>query len=330
MKYENIKLNKKFLIITNIILVLTIFIMIITQNKNVKNIISRDMNSSYVFTNPILDCENNNQGDESVISSKNLNEKVSQLKNEYSLSHISLYFRDLNNGPWIGINEKEIFSPASLLKVPILIAFLRESERDPSILEKKVLISPSDINQTIHQNITFENLLNVGSEYSLIDVAKSMVQKSDNTGVSVLLRNISSDSISGIFKSVGAPFVDTSTEVNIRVKDYAGFFRVLYNASYLDREKSEMALQILSKSEYINGLVNRLPQNIKVSHKFGERSIDDTNLQLHDCGIVYYPEKPYILCIMTRGSDFKKQEKVIQELSKYVYDEVDKYQLSAN
>jgi beta-lactamase class A len=304
--------------------------MIINHNKNVKNIISRDTNNSYFFTNPILDCENNNQGDESVISSKNLNDKVSQLKNKYSLSHISLYFRDLNNGPWIGINEKEIFSPASLLKVPIMIAFLREAERDPSILEKKVLISQSDINQSIHQNITFENLLNVGSEYSLLDVTKSMIDKSDNTGVSVLLRNISSDSIGGIFKSVGAPFIDTSTEVNIRVKDYAGFFRVLYNASYLDREKSEMALQILSQSEYTNGLVYSLPQNIKVAHKFGERSIDDTNMQLHDCGIIYYPGKPYILCIMTRGVDFKKQEKVIQELSKYVYDEVDKYQTSIN
>jgi beta-lactamase class A len=330
MKYEKIKFNKIILITTNIILLSIIFIIILSNNKNVKNIISRDINSSYVFTNPILDCENNNQGDESVISSKNLNDKVLQLKSKYSLTHISLYFRDLNNGPWIGINEKEIFSPASLLKVPILIAFLRESERDPSILYKKVLISPSDINQSIHQNITFENLLNVGSEYSLLDVAKSMIDKSDNTGVSVLLRSISSDSISGVFKSIGVPFVDTSTEVNIRVKDYAGFFRVLYNASYLDREKSEMALQILSKVEYTNGLVYSLPQNIKVSHKFGERSIDDTNLQLHDCGIIYYPGKPYILCIMTRGSDFKKQEKAIQELSKYVYDEVDKYQLSTN
>jgi beta-lactamase class A len=325
---KQINYRKYFLTVSMLFILLLIFFIFLIAKKEIKSTtnISRDHNNSFALTSPILDCENNIQGEESVISLKSLDEKIKQLKEKYSNEYISLYFRDLNNGPWLGINEKEVFSPASLLKVPVLMAFLREAEDEPSLLKKKIIVSDSDINKVIHQNIVFSNLLSVGGEYNLLEVAESMIQKSDNTGVPILLRNTNSDYISNVFKSVGVPYQDTRTEVVVRVKDYAGFFRVLFNASYLNREMSEKALEILTHSEYKNGIVFGVPENIKVAHKFGERSLDGEtdNIQLHDCGIVYYPGKPYIICVMTRGNDFQNQEKIIQELSSYIYNEVDK------
>lgn len=321
--------NKKLLLVTNIIFILTIIILIIavSSRKDNNNIsITHDEDNSFLLTNPILDCESSNQNSNSVIFSDNVSEKVDQLKNKYQLTNISLYFRDLNNGPWVGINEKEVFSPASLLKVPLLISFLHEAESDKSILDKKVLISPNDINQSIHQNIKGGDVLSVGKEYSMSEIAEFMIEKSDNTAVLALLRNINQNRIGNVFRTVGVPYKDISNEVNVSVKNYAGFFRVLYNSSYLNREMSEKALEIMTKSEYNDGVVAGVPKGIVVAHKFGERSIDNltNSTQLHDCGIVYYPGKPYIICIMTHGSDFRNQTKVIQELSSYVYNEVDK------
>jgi len=323
------KINQnKFLIVTNIFFVITVFvllILLINKPKEIKDIIVHDEDSNYVLTNPILDCELNDQDSNSIIYSKNVNSEVEKLKNEYSLDYVSLYFRDLNNGPWVGINEKEEFSPASLLKVPMLMAFLHEAQFDKSVLDKKVIISPNEANHNIQQNIVFGNTLIMNKEYSLLDVAESMITKSDNTAVMVLLNNIKKDYIANVFNSVGVPFKDTSTEVSVNVKEYAGFFRVLFNASYLNREMSEKALEILTKTEYVKGLVVGVPQDIKVAHKFGEREIMGSNIiQLHDCGIVYYPERPYVLCIMTRGSNFNNQEKVIKEISSYVYNEVNR------
>ena len=89
---------------------------------------------------------------------------------------------------------------------------------------------------------------------------------------------------------------------------------------------SEKLLSILSKTEYKGGLVAGVPDNIIVSHKFGERVIGDV-YQLHDCGIVYYPNNPYLLCVMTKGTEFTKLEKVIQDISGMVYqDMLRKYQ----
>jgi hypothetical protein len=64
--------------------------------------------------------------------------------------------------------------------------------------------------------------------------------------------------------------------------------------------------------------------NIPVAHKFGERTGFAGGVkQLHDCGIVYYPKNPYLLCIMTRGTDFTKLESTIAAVSKMVYQEFD-------
>ncbi len=54
---------------------------------------------------------------------------------------IGIYVRNLNNGPWFGINEDEKYSPASLMKVPILITFLKWIESDPNILTRKILVN---------------------------------------------------------------------------------------------------------------------------------------------------------------------------------------------
>ncbi|PIU19313.1 MAG: hypothetical protein COT18_08150 [Elusimicrobia bacterium CG08_land_8_20_14_0_20_59_10] len=45
--------------------------------------------------------------------------------------------------------------------------------------------------------------------------------------------------------------------------------------------------------------------------------------QLHDCGIIYHPRFPYMLGVMTRGLDLEKQQKVIADISRLVYREVD-------
>jgi beta-lactamase class A len=100
------------------------------------------------------------------------------------------------------------------------------------------------------------------------------------------------------------------------------FIRVLYNASYLSREMSEKALDYLLASDYKDGLVAGLPPGTQVAHKFGEYEREDMN-QLHDCGIVYYPRHPYILSVMTRGSDKQMMADTIAEISRLIYEEVD-------
>ncbi len=326
--FKKITENKKFNFILNIVFLFVILLLIIFNFDNhdlrdSKKII-REQDENYSLTNPILDCENVDQTETAIISSIKVNKKVLEVKEAYDIEEISLYYRDLNNGPWLGVNEEEKFSPASLLKIPVAMALFKYAEDNSEILDKKIIVSSQDIVNSNNQNIKFEDVLREGKEYSLLQVLESMIKKSDNTAVSIILNNIPEEYIDGVFHSIGVPYQDTQNEVSLRVKDYAAFFRVLFNSSYLDREMSEKLLEILSDTEYKNGIVGGIiDKNIKISHKFGERSMDNI-YQLHDCGIVYHSENPYLICVMTRGDSFYKQQLAIQGLSKFIYDEVNK------
>jgi hypothetical protein len=65
--------------------------------------------------------------------------------------------------------------------------------------------------------------------------------------------------------------IDGMFDNNIRVKDYATFFRVLFNSSYLNKKNSEWVLELLSTTEFNSGIVAGLSPDIQVAHKFGER-----------------------------------------------------------
>lgn len=320
---NNLLFLNAFLIIVILILIYILFSSLNTQGLNK---ISRDQNNSFKLTNPILDCEDLSENTNSIISSDKINKKIDSLKEKYSITDASLYFRDLNNGPWVGVNESKSFSPASLLKIPIIMALFKYAESYPEILNKEIITKESDIIADSNQNITFPDVLKKDTKYTLLQVAESMIKNSDNAGVGIILKNIPNEYISNVFYSIGVPYKDVNTEVSLRVKDYAAFFRVLFNSSYLNREMSEKTLEILSQSQYKNGLVSGIPEDVLVSHKFGERVINNI-YQLHDCGIVYYPNKPYLLCVMTRGNSFKNQESFIKDVSNYIYLEISKESL---
>ncbi len=110
----------------------------------------------------------------------------------------------------------------------------------------------------------------------------------------------------------------------LTAKQYGTFFRILFNSSYLDYDDSEKALSLLNDSTFVQGLRAGVPTNVQVAHKFGERwDYGNSEKELHDCGIVYYPGHPYLLCVMTQGTNFDDMASAIANISRFVYMQVD-------
>jgi beta-lactamase class A len=116
--------------------------------------------------------------------------------------------------------------------------------------------------------------------------------------------------------------LETTDDHYLSVQTYESFFRILYNSSYLNRESSDWALELMSQSEFKSGLVAGVPSTVTVAHKFGER-IEEKTIQLHDCGIVYYPKHPYLLCVMSQGPSFEFLEASIADISREIYSDID-------
>ena len=281
---------------------------------------------NYKFINPLLECEESNFSND-----KNLNQLKSQINflvdqqiESKQINFASVYYRDLNNGPWFGIREKEYFSPASLIKVPLLMAYYKLAEKQPEKLKEEI-VNNLEFDPTA-QNIEPQEILEINKNYTVDELLNRMIIYSDNNAYKLLITHIDNNLVFKVYEELG---VDISKALNdpsgniITVKDYASFFRILFNSSYLEKEYSEKALELLSKSVYNDGLVKDLPPNTVVAHKFGERHYNQTNeYQLHDCGIIYSPKKPYLLCIMTRGQSFAPLSRVINQISKTIYDNI--------
>lgn len=294
--------------------------------------ITKEIRKSYdfKFINPLLECENSSINQDQNLNSlrKTINSIISQNISTKQISFASIYYRDLNNGPWFGVNATEYFSPASLIKVPVMIAYFKEAEENPAILDKKIVNTKSfDYSQ---QNITPTTVLEQDKEYTVGELIERMIVYSDNAAYELLLENIDNMKIFNVYKDLDVDISKAQQDPNgniITVSNYSSFFRILFNASYLNEDMSEKALTLLSKSQYYQGLVAGVPENIIIAHKFGERQyLPSKEKQLHDCGIVYLPKKPYLICIMSRSTDFDQAASFIKEISKTVYDYVSKNQ----
>jgi beta-lactamase class A len=283
--------------------------------------------AGYRFINPLLECEQSTEDLQTLLHSfqSSIAAVVQSHINSGDVSVASVYFRDLNDGPWFGVNEDAQFSPASLLKIPLLMSFFKQADADPALFSKVITYEQS-VDYDADQNVIPPVKLEVGKDYTIEQLVDYMTEESSNNATYVLYSYLDKNISNQVYIDLGlAPPAGTTDTYMMSVKGYSAFFRYLFNASYLSRKMSEKALYLMSQSTYNDGLVAGVPLSITISHKFGERYFKDTDdRQLHDCGIVYYPNEPYLLCIMTRGKDLSQLSRTIADISSHVYTEMNK------
>ena len=237
---------------------------------------------------------------------------------------VSVYYRELNDGYWFSIGDSEKFIPASMRKVPLMIALLKQAEKETDLLERIVTFDLSN-DYNLNQNFKPSQSLVFGNRYTIRDLIYRMIVYSDNNAFTFLTRIVDPALLDRVYSNLRMLNPRTIKDDEfLSVQTYESFFRILYNASYLTRDSSEWALDTLSKSEFRTGLLSGVPSTVKVAHKFGEKSdASEGTVQLHDCGIIYYPRHPYLLCIMSKGPNFELLDDVVAEISRITFTEVD-------
>jgi len=305
-------------------------------NDVIKNIAdqvrpSRQNNNQYTYINPLLGYDV--PGDVKEFNEYNsLTDKVDSAvakANNSNLDGFSFYFRDLTLGRWAGENENTAYDPGSMMKVAVMITYFKEAEEDPSILQKTLVYSSSTVDQINGVPFSFPSDLQVDKSYSVEKLIEAMIINSDNGAKDVLLDNINQQSFIEVHTDLGLPNPAVVENYTITAKQYAVLLRVLYGATYLGRQYSEKALQIMSQAVYNQGLVAGVPKGTAVAQKFGE-ALDSTNpsapeINLSDCGIIYHPTHPYILCVMTKGKDINALTQTIASISNVVWNQVSSY-----
>ncbi len=290
----------------------------------------REQDTSYKFIHPLLAINRIDMSIPAPVYVPLLNkikDFIASQKKVGSLDSASVYF--VNYGQKTGsfaLNEKEAYAPASMLKVVVMVAYLKKADSDPSILGTNLTYNPNVAEEL--QSIPFESpsTLVFGRSYTVESLIRSMIIDSDNGAMNLLISNIDPNYLNMVYRNLGLQVPSDNSLYMISAEDYSLFLRVLYNGTYLSDKNSEKALSILSQATYYDGLVAGVPSGTVVAHKYGEHVVGSgdqvTSVELHDCGFVYPAKDPYLLCVMTRGKNLAGLTETISGISKLVYGSV--------
>jgi beta-lactamase class A len=285
--------------------------------------------TGYTFTDPLIGFQSSNiESPEYDALAQEVESYVTQEQSN-GLVAASVYFRDINSSKGFTTNPTDTYYPASLYKVPVMMTYYEIAEENPSILSQTLVYSgTSNLNDI--EEIRSPTQLTPGTTYTVEQLIEHMIRYSDNNAAQMLLTNLSTTNhyqdYLNLFTNLGVSTstVDESAD-SLTVGKYPIFLRALYNATYLDRDYSEQALQLLTETDFTAGLESGVPNGIPVAQKFGETTVSngsvDIGKELSNCGIIYYPGHPYLLCIMTKGSgdNIKGLEDDISSISRLVY-----------
>lgn len=289
------------------------------------NIYRRMRKSSYRFVSPLVDCSDNlNELEPFRVKVEAL---VSELEHKPEISNISLVFRHLANGKSFGINEHDRYEAASIMKLPVAMSILKTSETNPDLLKKPILHDKPFEGRT--PNVV-DFRLELNKTYTVLELIKRTIIYSDNDAIALLSVLDSTEFFhQQMLNELGIGNETNPFGIcvgNASPAELSLILRVLYNATYLNRENSEYILKTLTRTRFAKGIRAGIDPNIMVASKFGERGTNfpnHDNYQLHECGVIYYENNPYILVVMTKGSNLEAQAEAIAKISELVYEQID-------
>lgn len=301
-----------FIFIASIILNLVLIMRIINPDINITG--------SATLVDPKINqnLANNQDNSNFILHYQGLKDQIeSEIDKHDADLKVGFFIQDLKSGTWTGKNERLGFAPASLLKVPIMIAILKKVERGEVSLDDKLTIRQEDIDAKY--STSFEGKEN--QEATVEELLRAMISQSDNTAKNVLVRQLIAYEIDDIFKHLGVPnpYLQDNKDKTVSPRDYSRFFKSSYYSTYLTPDLSEFALQLTTDTQLENLLPEGIPKDVQVAHKFGIYNEDE----LHDCGIVYHKKNPYIICVMTKELSSVESADLIRKISKNTYEFID-------
>jgi beta-lactamase class A len=267
----------------------------------------------YQLVKPLLSVEPECESKRFAGLRSNLHHLVDSLQSAGCLAQASVYLREFDHGEWMSVNGDVAYHPASLTKTALLLACLRLAETYPGMLTQKVRYDPPDSVQINPQYFQGESI-RPGQTYTVHELLYYMIAHSDNHAAWVVASRIDAATLRKMFSDLGLqePHLD-DLQFKMTAKECSTFLKAIYNVAYLSPEYSDYAARLLSECQFKKGFVRGLPQGTKLWHKFGEWNAPQHLNELHESGVIYLREKPYLLTVMTKG---KNNDQLAESISK--------------
>jgi beta-lactamase class A len=225
---------------------------------------------------------------------------------------VGVSIRDLGTGQSVSIRGDEPFPSASLIKVAVLVTLLDEVSQGRIRLDERSTLVTRD---RVGGWGILKHMAS-GLAPTLEDLAWLMITLSDNTATNLILDKVDVRTVGAKMEALGLPrtkihsktfrretsvAMDSSVVYGLGVTtpdETVQLFALLHEGRAVSPALDSLALAMLAANQDDALLTRWLPAGTRVAHKSGAVA-----RSRNDCGIVYSPDAPVAVCVMTRENE---------------------------
>lgn len=250
-----------------------------------------------------------------------LKNQLTTLSKAYPKIKPSIYVWDYDTGRYVDMNGDKIYASASIIKIPVLIQMFKMIENNHFALSDKMTLT------NYYKASGSGNMQYMASnqEFTIDQLAKVMIQDSDNTATNMLVAKVGSmTSVNEAIRRWGLKntyiqtwLPDLEGTNYTTAKDLTTMLYNLDNPSFLEISSREYIIDYMSKVKNNRLIQAGLGKDALFVHKTG-----DIGTMLGDAGIVYMPNNKKYTVVILANRPYNSPDGVnyIKNASKIIYD----------
>jgi beta-lactamase class A len=235
-----------------------------------------------------------------------------------------IFVSDLDSGDFYTLNGSNTFSAASMIKVPILIAFFQDVDAGKIRLDEVLTVEKGDVAGG-SGDMQFDP---VGSKHTALETARLMIVISDNTATNMLIRRMGGiEVLNHRFRSWGLQqtvirdiLPDLKGTNTTSPKELVSLLNAVSQGQLISMKSRDRALQIMRQTETDTLLPTSLGEGATIAHKTG-----DIGSLVGDTGLVDLPSgKRYIVtALVKRPHNDERAQELIRQMARVIYEHFD-------
>lgn len=234
----------------------------------------------------------------------------------------AVYIEDLSDGENYSLRSLDSVTAASLYKLFLLAAALKEIEDGNLKLEGQLSISKQELIKNLGEDeFGIEDLPNQ-IEFSIQEALERVGRISDNFAAIMLGNKIGWEKVQQMVSDLGAKNTSIKDPIQTSAEDIALFFKKLYRKEIVSVKVSEELEKYLALNQFNDRIPAGVPKDTRVIHKTGELAG-----VRHDAGIVYLTNltnksnKSYVIVLLSKDLQYEDEGvEALARISQRVYE----------
>lgn len=253
-----------------------------------------------------------------------LQQRLTALKAKHSSLQPVMYFLDLDTGNYADLGGDKVFPTASIIKLPILIAFFQDVDAGKIRLNETLVMTPDLIvggSGELQDRPAYSKL-------SALDTVTKMITISDNTATNMIIKRMGGLSVLnqrfrswGLTKTALRNWLPDLRGTNTTTpKELVRLLALVDKQQLLSPQSRSQALDILRRVRNRSLLATGIGRGATIAHKTG-----DIGFMLGDAGLIEMPNgKHYLAAVLVKsGYNDPLARDFTQEVSRIVYTYLD-------